>query len=290
MNERVKEFLKNIAGYGIILLISLAYVATAFLSLERSGKSLWQIAVDGALVFVVGVLMNRAFEFQGLMEGECDEELKREELYHSRQVDRIAPVIDRLEEWCSLKNREALKIQRTRILAERGMRYADYFDEDGMTRLFEVNRTYMENRYLRKIEKMRIRCYRKALSLHLTPLSASTLTGESSRYWDPYFLGRSKSEYAKESGRSDVLCKIFLSLAFGYFGVSLIADWSLANLIWKIFQMAVFLVMGNQKQLRSRSFVTGEFKGRIIKKRKYLEMFSVWVNRDQAEEREEVRE
>ena len=274
MNEKVKEWFKNIAGYGVVLLVSVAYVATSFIMIRRSYKSLWQIIVDGALVFIVGVLISRAFELQGIVEGDRDENLKEEESEHAKLVDRVAPVIDDLEEWCTMKNREALRTQRIRILAQRGMKYSDYFDEEGMTRPFEVNEKHMKNRYTRKIEKKRIKCYMKALSVKLTPLSAAVLTGESGRHWDPYFLGRSKSEYTKESSKLDIIIKIVLSLSFGYFGVSLVADRSLAGLIWKVFQIAVFLSMGNQKQIQAREFVVGEFKGRMNKKRKYLEMFA----------------
>ncbi len=282
MNERIKDAMKNIASYAIILLVSVAYVATAFLSLERSGKSLWQIAVDGIMVFIVGVLINRAFEIRGILEGEQDEELKQEELLHERQVDGIAPLLDELEKWCDKKNREALRIQRTRILIEKGLKYSDYFDEDGLSLPLKVDEELLKKPYLGKIERTRIKCYIKALRLELTPLSAAVLTGESGRGWDPYFLGRSKAEYTKESGRGDVIIKILMAIAFGYFGVSLIRDWSLANLIWKIFQISVFLCMGNQKRLKSCQFVQGEFKGRMNKKRKYLQMF------EQSRKKEEV--
>ena len=276
MNEQAKAWLKNIASYSVILFVSATYIATSFITLERSGKTVWQIIIDGIFVFVVGILINRAFEFQGILEGERDEQLRTEENHHAQEVDKVAPIIDVLEEWCMMKNAEALKIQRVRILAEKGMKYSDYFDEEGMALPFKINQEAMNNRYTRKIERMRIKCYTKALSVHLTPLSAAVLTGESGRYWDPYFLGRSKAEYTKESGKSDVIIKILLAFAFGYFAVSLITDWSIANLIWKVFQIAVFLCMGHQKQLRSRAFVTGEFKDRIMKKIKYLKMFEPW--------------
>lgn len=286
MNERVKEWFKSIAGYGVVLLVSAAYVATSFLMIGRSHKSVWQIIVDGAFVFVVGVIISRSFELQGIAEGSRDETLKAEETEHEILVDRVSPAIDELEEWCTKKNSEALRTQRIRILAQQGMRYSDYFDADGMALPFTVDEARMRNRYTRKIEKKRVRCYVKALSVRLTPLSAAVLTGESGRHWDPYFLGRSKSDYTKESSKLDVIMKIALSLSFGYFGVSLAADRSLASFIWKIFQIAVFLAMGNQKQIQAKEFVAGEFFGRVNKKRKYLTMFE--NERKQGEEKKEA--
>ena len=273
MNEKVKDFLKNSTGYGIILLISAGYVATAFITIERSGKSLWRIIADGIVIFLIGIIINRAFELQGITEGDREERVQNAMACHARMVDQVAPYIDRLDDWCDQKNREALRAQRVRILAERGMKYSDYFDEEGMTLEFKVNEERLHNRYLRKIEVKRIRCYYKALSLKLTPLTSGVLTSEGGRYGDPYYLGRSKPEYTRESSREDVISKILLSVLFGYYGIALIANWSVATLIWKALQIVVFLVIGSLKKTQSFQFVTDEFRGRITKKTNILQMF-----------------
>ena len=273
MNERVKEFLKNSTGYGIILLISAGYIATAFITIERSGKSIGRIIADGIVIFLIGIVINRAFELQGITDGDRDERVQVAITRHTEMVDLVAPYIDRLDDWCDRKNREALRAQRVRVLAERGLNYSDYFDEDGMTREFTVNEARMKNRYLRKAELKRIRCYYKALSLKLTPLTSGVLTSEGGRYGDPYYLGRSKPEYTRETGREDVISKILLSVLFGYFGIALIADWSVATLIWKTLQITVFLVIGSLKKTQSFQFVIEEYRGRITKKTNILQMF-----------------
>lgn len=273
MNEKFKDFLKNSASYGVILLISATYIATAFITVEKSGKSLWRIFADGIVIFLIGIVINRAFEAQGIIEGDKDNQVQKAVSCHADTVDRVAPYIDKLEAWCDQKNREALRAQRVRILAERGMKYSDYFDEDGMTKEFVVNEEHLKKRYMRKVELKRIRCYYKALSLRLTPLTAVVLTSEGGRFGDPYYLGRSKPEYTKESSRGDVITKILLSALFGYFGIALIADWSIATLIWKTVQIAVFLVMGYTKKDHSYQFVIEEYKGRITKKTNILQMF-----------------
>ncbi len=273
MNEKIKDFLKNSTGYGIILLISLGYIATAFITVEKSGKSIGRIIADGIVIFLIGIMINRAYELQGMAEGDRDGRVQTALDRHVETVDDVAPYIDRLDAWCDGKNRDAMRTQRVRILAERGMRYSDYFDEDGMTKEFSINEAHLKNRHMRKFEIKRIRCYYKALSLHLTPLTSVALISEGGRFWDPYYLGRSKPEYAKESGRSDVITKIILSVLFGYFGIALIADWSIATLIWKTLQVAVFVVMGSLKKTKSYEFVTEEYRGRIMKKTNILRMF-----------------
>lgn len=273
MNEKIKELMKNAAGYGVILLISLGYIATAFITIEKSGKSVGRIIADGIVIFLIGIVINRAYELQGITEGDGNALVQSAVEHHVEMVDRVAPHIDKLDDWCDRKNREAMRAQRVRILAENGLRYDDYFDEDGMTREFVVNEAHLKNRYMRKFELKRIRYYYKALSLRLTPLTSGVLTSEGGRYWDPYYLGRSKPEYTKDSSRSDVITKILLSALFGYFGIALLADWSIATLIWKTLQVAVFLVMGSLKKTKSYQYVTDEFRGRLTKKSNILQMF-----------------
>lgn len=274
MNEKFKELLRHGMSYGMILLISLGYIATAFITVERSGKSVGRILADGIVIFLIGIVINRSFELQGIADGDCDERVTSAIEQHARTVDHVAPYIDRLDVWCDQRNRDALKIQRMRILAQRGMRYADYFDEEGMSREFAVDKEKLKSPYLWRLEVGRIRCYTKALSLHLTPLTSGTLVSEGGRAWDPYFLGRSKSEYIRGSNRGDVFSKLLLSVLFGYFGLALLADWSVATLIWKMMQIAVFLVMGSIKKTKSYQFMVEEYRGRITKKTNILRMFA----------------
>lgn len=289
MNDQLKKFLKDSVGYALIALISGLYVLTAFLDIGMTHKSLFQIIADSMIAFMLGLFLNRAFEYQGLVEGDRDPRMIAALEKHVSMVDQIAPYIDRLETWCDRKNTEAMRIQRTRVLAEWGMRYADYFDEEGMvkeygvdengrTQGFAVNQALLENRYTKRGEIKRIKCYYKALGLKLTPLTATVLISEGGRYDDPFWLGRTKPEYTSQSGRSDMVTKVVLSLLFGYFGVSLIGDFSWANLIWKVLQVGMFLICGVLKKYQSAQFVMGEYCGRINKKIYHLQIFACEEN------------
>lgn len=286
MNEKVKDFFRNSAGYGMIALISAGYLATAFITVERSGKSVWRILADGVVVFFIGILLNRSFELQGMLAGDREESVTAALARHSAAVEQAAPHIDVLDDWCDRKNREALRAQRVRILAERGMKYEDYFDEAGMSREFVFQTGYRSNRMLRRLEMRRLRGYYKALSLKLTPLTSGVLTGEGGRYDDPYYLGRSKPEYARQTGRKDVIGKIVLSLLFGYFGIAFLANPSLATLIWKTLQISVFLAVGSLRRGQSYEFVTEEFRGRIVKKTHILQLFIRDMNLSEGTEKE----
>ena len=205
---------------------------------------------------------------------------------HGETVVKISPYIDRLDEWCKLKNEENLKVQRTRVLASEGMRYEDYFNEDGSAKDFKPDEEKLKNKTLRKTEKARIRCFKKALHLKLTPITAGALTSEGGKKQDPYNFGRTKGQYETQTSVRDIITKICIAGIFGYYGVRLIQDFNYATLIWNGLQVAIFLIMGCIKMYNSFMFVTGEYRTRIVNKTNNLEMFHNYI---QSLPKEEVK-
>ena len=69
MNDKLRDFFRNYAGYLAVSLVCIAYIATAFVTIEQSGKNVGQIIADGVMSFLMGILINRIFDTQGLMTG-----------------------------------------------------------------------------------------------------------------------------------------------------------------------------------------------------------------------------
>ncbi len=277
MNEKVRDFFKNNIGYFAIALVSGIYIATALITVEETGKTISQIIADGTIVLFLGLFINRIFDLQGMLSGDRDERVQSTVKLHGEMVVRVSPYIEQLDDWCEMKNREAMKIQRTKILASAGMKYEEYFDEDGVAKGFTPDAAKLKNKLTRTDELHRIRCYRKALKLKLTPLTASTLTSEGGRKQDPYFLGRTKAQYETRTGVMDLFSKIGTACIFGYYGVALVQNFSYAALIWTSLQVVIFLTMGVIKMYRSYMFVTDEYRGRIVKKIDNLQKFENYI-------------
>lgn len=286
MNEKVKVFFKQNIGYFVVGLVSLIYIATAFITIGKTGKTVAEIIADGTIVLALGFFINRVFDLQGMMNGDREEKVQATYILHGETVVKISPYIDRLDAWCKIKNEENLKVQRTRILATEGMKYDDYFDESGAAKDFTINEERLKNKTLRKDELKRIKCFRKALRLRLTPMTAGSLTSEGGKAQDPYFFGRTKKQYETQTGVKDIIFKVLIACIFGYYGVELIRDFSYANLIWKALQVGIFLVMGVIKMYASYMFVVDEYRGRIIKKIDNLQMFENYIteNKNQPSE------
>ena len=284
--EELKRFFKEIWGDAVVVALSLLYTLTEFLTLSQTGKSLWQIIAGGVMAFLMGFFMNREFEYRGLCEGDAVPDLQKAIDRHTVVVDGVLSYIDELETWCDVRNSQALRHARERIMAEGSLRYSDYFDADGMTRDFAPDEEKLKNRHMRKIELARIRTYYKALTLRLTPLRASVLISEGGRDGDPFYLGRSKIEYSRESSRKDAVVKIILAALFGYYGVT---HFSWAGLIWKLFQVVVFIMMGTLKKKQAYSYMTEEFKGRITQKTMHLQTFMNYIQAPRQTEITEVK-
>lgn len=158
------------------------------------------------------------------------------------------------------------------------MRYDDYFDDKGGVKPYVVDKEKLKDKYLRGDEIKRLRCFRRALRLKLTPLTASGLTSEGGKKQDPYYLGRTKTQYERETTISDVVTKIIIACLFGYYGAELVQDFSYADLIWKVLQIGIFFIAGVIKMYQSYMFVVDEYRGRIIKKIDNLQKFENYIH------------
>ena len=69
----------------------------------------------------------------------------------------------------------------------------------------------LKNKTLRKTEKARIRCFKKALHLKLTPITAGALTSEGGKKQDPYNFGRTKGQYETQTSVKDIITKICIA-------------------------------------------------------------------------------
>lgn len=280
MNEKLRDLIRNNIGYLAVAVVCLAYIATAFIQFEENNKTVARIIADGVVAFLMGILINRIFDTQGIMNGEREAKVQKTVQLHNQIVDNISPYMDQLDDWCEMKNAEALMRGRRQYLSRYGMRYRDYFEEDGTAKEF-VHKTHFANRRERKQETLRFYRFRHALNLKLTRISAGILISDSGRDDDPFSMGRSKPQYAKDSAKKDTVTKILTAFVFGYYGVSLLSDLSYANLIWTVLQTGIFLLMGVIKLQQSFLFVTDEYRGRIIRKIDVLQLFEIWIKQEE---------
>lgn len=256
--DKIKAFVTRNAGYIMAFLVAVAYIATSLITIDETGKSVIKIIGEGAIAFCVGMFFTAIFSLQGIMQGHNDPRVIDAHKKHHNKVMEVAPCVDKLDEWCEKKTAEALKKERTRILASCSMRYVDYFDEDGLAKPYEEKVTDA------KQAKARRRCYEKAVRCKITPLTANMLTGGRSRTQDPFNFGPDIDEYEKTTLKRDAISKVGLGVIFGYYTVSFLMGLSVSDLIWKIFQVCLFCGSGIIQKQKSFLFMTDGFCKRLF--------------------------
>ncbi len=273
MNDKFKEGFRNNFGYLVAFTISCIYLLSSFITIDKTGKSLYKIIADGTIAFIFGFCMNKIFELQGMRNAEKEERMKRTLLLHEEWILKISPHIDKLDAWCDKMNLENLKKQRTRILSSVGLGYSSCFDSHGNALPYKPLYNSSSGKKLYGIEKKRAKAYEKAVGIKVSTLFGCDLTCNGRKNDDPFDFGRNKFEYEKQMSKKQVLMKIISSAVFGYYGVRLLDSFSYAALIWTCLQIAVFLITGTIKMYSAYNYITDEYRTGIIKKIDLLQQF-----------------
>jgi hypothetical protein len=281
MGDKLKDIVRGYAGYLAVFMICAVYAATSFITIEQTGKSAQDIIRDSALYFALGILINRILDAQGIMIGSRDPRVFETMKLHNEIVDRIYPYMNHLDDWCEDKNAEALQRARRNYLSRFGMRYSDYFEEDGTAKDFLAKES--KNIFTCTRELIRYRRFRHAARMKLTLLSPGLLISDAGEAEDPYKMGRSKSEYIKAVTKKDLIMKFMFAFLVGYFSVPSIINFKWANLIWTLFQVGMLIGMGVFSMKTSIIFVTEEYRGRIVKKIDLLMRFEVAMKQEDKE-------
>lgn len=270
-NTVVESLYRN-AGYLVVVLISLIYIASSLVMISKTGKSVAEIIGTGFLSLIVGALINSAFRSIGIRRGEEDERTISTNQLHASAVEDIIPYIDMLDDYCEIENRRLIKRIRTRILAKVGLKYEDCFDENGIIKELKID-TSATKKQKRELE----RAYKRAVNVKIKHLSASSLTSDGAEYDNPYDFGRSKREFSKGKGIYDALSRIIMAIIFGYFGVTLVSEINLALIIWNTLQIVMYITGGVIGMYSAYMFIVDDYRMSIIRKIDQLQRFKLYA-------------
>lgn len=270
--EKTKDTLKLNAFWIVVAAVCCVYMARGFVTIVETGKTVGEILADGALSACFGFLISKLLSLQGLAKGEMNEQVRMTKALHGSTVESVSKHIDKLDEWCALKNEEARRSMQIKLLAAAGVSYSEWV---------AGSYTVRENGVVKQVDagalpRDKRRAVRRATRLRLTPLTAGSLTSDGSKGEDPYNFGTDKRGYERRRDLRQWMNKLVCGLAFGYFGVQLIDGFSWASLVWAAVQVAVFLSMGMIAYLQAYFFVVDVDRHRVIRKIDNLQKFAVW--------------
>jgi hypothetical protein len=270
-NPFLESLYKN-AGYLVVVLVSLVYIASSLVMISKTGKSILEIIGSGFLSLIVGILINSAFRSIGIRRGEEDERTTSTNQLHASAVEEIIPYIDMLDDYCEAENARLIRRIRTRILAKVGLKYESCFDEDGTVKELKIDTSATK-----KQQRALKRAYKRAVFVKIKHLSASALTSDGVEYDNPYDFGKSKRDFSKGKGVYDALVRIIMAVIFGYFGVSLVSEINLALIIWNTLQIIMYITGGVIGMYSAYMFIVDDYRMSIIKKIDQLQRFKLYA-------------
>ena len=278
----VKRFIIKNIGIILTIVISVLYIFKGFYSLEESGKTIYEILGDGALSALVGFATTALLRQTGINYGNDDIEVTKTRSAHAKKVDEISPYMNLLDDFCEAENKRVLRDMRTRILAPRGLKYGDYFDDDGfLVNEYIPEKKDLASKELRREYKKKIklckRALRRAQHLKLTPLNSASLTSEGARVNDPFDFGGSASEYTRERNRNQIFSKVLYGAIFGFYTLNFVIDATWQSLMWTALQVVLYLVFGAIELLDAYMFVKTDGKSSVLRKIDELEKFNAFV-------------
>lgn len=290
-SDRLSGWMKLYINYAVIAILSVAYMALAVLKLEPTGKHLPEIISDTVLSFLLGTCISTLFRNFGLRLGEAEPRVSAAVEAHEREAVEAAPRIDALSAWCMEETRRVLRYERMRVLADESMSLADCFDAEGRPIPYEpryIKRRLFSAGWLaavrfNRMETRRLKVAVRAAYLKITPLSAGDLISEGHKPGDPFHMGRSKRNYKVQSRREGMISKVMVAVISGYYGMSLLEDFSPGALMWRVFQVILFVAFGVMQQATAMDYMTDEYRGRMTAKTGYLLQFKATYEAEQIE-------
>lgn len=267
-NSFLESLYKN-AGYYCVGLISLIYIAGSLILISKTGKSIYEIIGTGFISMVVGSLINGSLRSVGVRRGEENEKMIEAQKNHAEVLCQVSPHLDKLEEFCDIENKNAIKKIRIKILAAAGLKYNDCFDENGVCKELLLTQDRKNRRKNRKI----MRAYRKAVNLKIKELTVDALTFEWGNTDNPFDFGKSKREFSKSKNATDIITRVIMAIIFGYFGVTLVSEINFATIIWNALQIVMYITSGVVGMYSTYMWIVDDYRQGILKKIEYLNRF-----------------
>lgn len=267
--KKFNDIFRDYIGYVLSLLVVLGYILTAIFTLAETGRTVYEILVNSFVIFVLGIALSNTLGHQGLNEGDHDESVILSKENHNKALQDTQPFWYEAVDFCKLKNSQALRQERERILNFATLRYYDYFDQDGrfIGALIQLPEDNMKTFVIKQNKAIQ-----SALDLDITQITPTDLITESVKVNDPLARGRSKSQYLVHSNVKDIGAKVATAIFGGVYTASFIGA-DIGEIAYRIVIAIILLAFGVVKYYANYRFVVSENKDRTIMATHWLREF-----------------
>lgn len=279
-------------GWMGVLIISLVYLFWGFFQPRLNDQTIWETLLSSGVSMLIALSISNLLRAQGIMSGSLDEDVVGMKKKHVESVVDANEYVEYSDAWSDEENKIALRSARKHILMSAGLKYHDFFNDDGD--YLETTIPAPESdapKYIKKRYKNKLGAIRKALTYQITPISMARLSAETTVDLDPNKLDAEPSEYQKAKAIKSVWQKVLSVVVFGKITWILIdgADfWQ--SLFNGAIQLVVFLLLGIISFYGSYIYMTNVYVGNLRKKINLLSRLVVFGKRQRVKEVEEKEE
>jgi len=270
--KKFNDIFRDYIGYALSLLVVIAYILTAVFTLSETGQTVEQIIVSSFIIFVLGVLLSNTLGHQGINDGEKDEEVIKTKQAHQHELIETQQFWFEVNDFCTLKNKQALRQERERILNFATLRYSDFYNEDG-----NFIGSFIEepkNEKLKKHVQNQNKAIEKTLNLNITQITPTDLITESAKANDPLSRGRSKTQYQVQTNIRDVFAKVATAIFGGLYTAQFLGA-DLGQIAYRIVIAVILLAFGVVRYYANYRFIIGEHRDRISVATHWLQEFKI---------------
>lgn len=227
--SKFRDWMFNNLYWILTIFVLIAYVAYGTFKIEKTGSTVLEIIADSAITLFLGVSIVNFLGLQGEIKGENDEDVISTQQAHAEAYESVAGIWHLSDSFCSMKNEQALKTVRTDMLRNEGLRYSDFYTNDGVFKdyisEFPMTEDKLQNKAIKsKNKQIRIqnKALKKSIEVKITFLTPSNLSSTLSKPKDPLYRGRGQADFHKYRFFKTTISKILLAVLSGLYAARFI--------------------------------------------------------------------
>ena len=272
---KILTFIKNYISLIISAAICIVFISIDLIAFEVNDDP--KIVVPKMLIYLfISTTISSLLRYQGLIYGNAEPSFVETKKEYNKTIESLK--IDKLEDWCEMKN----NIRREQLIRKK-LKFAKLNYEDFENGKYELINKEEKKKYSKRQLKIIHYCNNLEINIYDSDFLTKDIENENNRKQ----LHISQSSYLKNKAFSGVFTGLISSIAFAYLAVSLAKDISWANVFYSLIKVITWLGSGVVSLIFSYIFITITYKEILNDKTIKLKEYSEWYEKNNKLEKEE---
>ena len=267
MTDKASKGLMNNIGSLVIFAISIVWLFYGFFKPSLSDIPWYTRLSSSLLSIVVAVTISSMLGLQGLLKGSKLEDIIELQRLHRETTVKANEYSEYADEWSDLENAATLKRARTHLLSTAGLKYSEFFDDEGNFTDKEVPEPTIITKDTTKYYDDRVKKLHQAISLRITPLTFAVISNDSKVDYDEHKFSSTPTEFHRAQTVKKVMSKVLTVTLLGLVTFKLIEGQNVWESLFNgALQLAMFLIFGVTDYLKNYNYVKDVYSDNLRRK------------------------